>query len=66
MKPINQEKFSVNSMIWLRNLQWRRKKIFFGGGRGTLRPLKGYQAAPAGGPGGKGPPRTIAKFHFLK
>ena len=34
---------------------------------GMPRPLKGYQAPPAMGPGGEGPPaRTGAKFHFLK
>ena len=38
MKPINPEKFSVNCIIWLRNLQW---------------PLKGYQAPSAGDQGGK-------------
>ena len=52
MKPINPEKFSVNSLIWLRNLQWRRKEFFLGGG--TLGPLKDYQAPTAGGPGGEG------------
>ena len=31
----------------------RRRQDFFGG---TLRPLKGYHAPPAGGPGGEGPP----------
>ena len=36
---------------------------FFRGG--TPRPLKGYHAPPAEGPGGEGP-RTVAKFHFLK
>ena len=57
MKPINPEKFSGNFLIWLRNLQWRRKA--------TLGPLKDYQATTAGGPWGEGP-RTVAKFHFFK
>ena len=35
---------------------------FFRGG-GKPRPLKGYHAPPAGGPGAKAP-RTVAKFHF--
>ena len=35
MKPINPEKFSVNSLIWLRNLQWRRKEFFRGNARAT-------------------------------
>ena len=35
---------------------------FFSGG-GVPRPLKGYHAPPAGGPGAKAP-RTGAKFHF--
>ena len=34
--------------------------------RGRPWPLKGYQALPAGGPGAKAPPPTVAKFHFLK
>ena len=34
-------------------------------GGGTPRPLKGYHAPPAGGPGAKAP-RTVAKFHFFK
>ena len=37
-------------------------RIFFGG---TLRPLKGYHAPSAGGPGAKAP-RMVAKFHFFK
>ena len=52
MKPINPKKFSVNSLIWLKNLQWRRKESF----RVTLGPLKDYQAPTAGGPVGEGPP----------
>ena len=32
----------------------RRRQDFFRGG--TPRPLKGYHAPPAGGPGGEGPP----------
>ena len=42
--------------------QWRRQDFFSGG---TPRPLKGYHAPPAGGPGAKAP-RTVSKFHFLK
>ena len=52
MKPINPEKISVNSLIWLRNLQWRRKELFRWERSGQL----DYQAPPAGGPGGEGPP----------
>ena len=52
MIPINPEQFSMNSLIWLRNLQWRRKEFFSGG---TLGPLKDYQAPTAGGPGAEGP-----------
>ena len=40
-------------LIWLRNLQWRRKEFFSGR---TLGPLKHYQAPIAGGPGSEGPP----------
>ena len=40
-------------------------RIFFGGGEAPARPLKGYHAPPAGGPGAKAP-RTVAKFHFFK
>ena len=43
-------------------LQWRRQDFFRGA---TPRPLKGYHAPPAGGPGAKAP-RTVAKFHFFK
>ena len=61
MKPINPEKISVNSIIWL--------KIYSGGERNfsgvTLGPLKDYQAPTAGGPGAKAP-REVAKFHFFK
>ena len=32
---------------------------------GAPRPLKGYHAPPAGGPGAKAP-RTVAKCHFKK
>ena len=53
MKPINPEKFSVNSLIWLRNFPLAAKGIFSGG---TLGPLKDYQAPTAGGQGGEGPP----------
>ena len=59
MKPINAEKFSGNSPIWLRNLQWRRNE-FFGG---TLGPLRDYKAPNAGGPEGEGA-RMVAKFHI--
>ena len=45
--------------------RWRRQDFFRGGGGRTPRPLKGYHAPPAGGPG-SGSPRTVAKFHFLK
>ena len=31
----NPEKFSVNSLSWLRNLQWRRKEFFGGNARAT-------------------------------
>ena len=51
MKPIRPEKWSVNSIIWLINLEWRGQE-FFGG---PPRPLKGYQAHHAGGPGSEGP-----------
>ena len=54
MYPINPEKFSVNSIIWLGNLQWRRQEFFR---EGTPRSLEGYQAPPAGGPGAKAPGR---------
>ena len=60
MKPINPEKFSVNSRIWLRNLQWRRKEFFRGPGH-----LKAIKRPPQGVRGAKAP-RTVAKFHFLK
>ena len=56
MKPINPGKFAVNSIIWLRNLIFRE---------GTPRPLKGYHAPPAGGPGGEGPPDG-SEFSFFK
>ena len=35
MKPINPEKISVNSLIWLRNLQWRREEFFQGNAPAT-------------------------------
>ena len=53
IKPINPEKFSVNSIIWLRNLQRRRQEFFERERPGHLnaikRPLRGSG-------GGKGPP----------
>ena len=54
MKPINTEKISVNSLIWLRNLQWRRKELFRWERSGHCKTIK--QTPPAGGPGGEGPP----------
>ena len=48
MKPINTEKISVNSLIWIRNLQWRRKELFRWERSGHLKTIK--QAPPAGGP----------------
>ena len=63
MNPINPEKFSVNSLIWLRNLQWRQHDFFR---EPTPRPIKGYQAPPPQGVRGDEGPRTVAKFHFLK
>ena len=50
--------------LWDRriSIQWRRLDFFEGG---TPRPIKGYHAPPAEGPGAKAP-RTVAKFHFLK
>ena len=50
--------------FWEIRGQWCRQDFFRGGG--TPRPLKGYHAPPAGGPGGEGTPRTVAKFHFFK
>ena len=42
----------------------RRRQDLFGG---TLRPLKGYHALPAGGPGGEGPPPPDAsEVSFFK
>ena len=35
MKPINVEKISVNSLIWLWNLQWQRKEYFRWNARAT-------------------------------
>ena len=40
----------------------RRLRDFFGR---TLRPLKGYHAPSAGGPGGEGPP-DASEVSFLK
>ena len=40
MKPINPEKFSGNSPIWLRNLQWRRKEFFRVERSGHLKTIK--------------------------
>ena len=40
MKPINAEKISVNSLIWLRNLQWRRKELFRWERSGHLKTIK--------------------------
>ena len=62
MKPINPEKFSVNSLIWLRNLKWRRKEFFRGERSGHLNTIK----RPAQGVRGAKAPRTVARFHFLK
>ena len=45
-------------------IQWRRQDFFLGVG-GKPRPLKGYHAPPAGGPGAKAL-RMVAKFPFLK
>ena len=59
MKPINPEKFSMNSIMWLTNLQWRRQEFFRDG---TPRPLEGYQAPPAGGPGAKAPEGSEVSF----
>ena len=62
MKPINPEKFSLDSLIWFRNLQWRRKELFRGERSGHLktikRPPQGFRGAKA--------PRMVVKFHFLK
>ena len=62
MKPINQEKFFFEFFYLVEKFTVVAPGIFSGG---TPRPLKGYQAPPAGGPGGEGP-RTVANFHFLK
>ena len=62
MKPINPEKFSVNSLIWLRNFQWRRKDFFRGERSGHLKTIK----RPPQGVRGAKAPRTVAKFHFFK
>ena len=62
MKPINTEKFSVNSLIWLRNLQWRLKEFFRGERSGHLNSIK----RPPQGVRGAKAPRMVAKFHFLK
>ena len=53
----NFKKFVEISNVKFKNLDqvWKFWWIFLGGG-GTPRPLKGYHAPPAGGPGGKGPP----------
>ena len=62
MKPINTEKISVNSLIWLRNLQWRRKEFFRSECSGHLKTIK----HPPQGVRGAKAPRKVAKFHFLK
>ena len=62
MKPKISEKISVNSLIWLRNLQWRRKE-FFRWERSCH--VKTIKRPPQGVRGAKAP-RTVAKFHFLK
>ena len=62
MNPINPEKFSGNSLIWLRNLQWRRKEFFRWERSGQLKTIK----HPPQGVRGANAPRTVAKFHFLK
>ena len=58
MKP----KFSGNSLIWLRNLQWRRKEFNRGERSGHLKTIK----RPPHGVLGAKAPRTVAKFHFVK
>ena len=62
MNPKNPEKFSLYSIIWLRDLQWRRHELLR---ERTPRPLKCYQASPQWVLEGKAP-RTVAKFHFLE
>ena len=62
MKPINAEKISVNSHIWLRNLQSRRKEFFWSERSGHLKTIK----RPPQGVRGAKAPGTVAKFHFLK
>ena len=63
MKPINTEKISVNFIIWLINLQWRRKEFCRWECSGHLNTIT---HPPPGVRGAKAPPRTVAKFHFLK
>ena len=63
MKPINPEKISVNSLIWGRNLLWRRNAFF---SEGTLGTLKDYQAPHPGGRGGGGLPDGSEVSFFKK
>ena len=53
MKPINPEKISVNSLNWLRNLQWLSKEFLTGERSGHLKTIK---RSPQGGPEPEGPP----------
>ena len=56
------EKFKERTVHLNSQLQWRRHEFFR---ERTPRPLKGYQASPAGGPWGEGPPDG-SEVSFLK
>ena len=62
MKPVNTEKISVNSVIWLRNFQWRRKEFCRWERSGHLNTIK----HPPQGVRGAKAPRAVAKFKLLK
>ena len=62
MKPINPEKKPVNSLIWLRNLQWRRKEFFRGERSGHLKTIK----RPRRESGGLRPPPDGSEVSFFK
>ena len=55
MKHINAEKISVNSLIWLRNLQWGRREFFRWERSGHLKTIK----RPPQGVRGAKAPRTV-------
>ena len=63
MKPINAEKISVNSLILLRNLQWRRKEFFRGERSGHLKTIK---RPPQGVRGAKALPPDGSEVSFFK